>query len=206
MDPLSLLGRPRADIPRTTVCSKTLFPGAHGECLEEPLDGLSVHLGCGKKQWDGWLNVDAFRGLSTVDLVCSVADLPTIATGTAVRAAAIHVVEHFYRWELEPLLLEWKRILVPGGQLILECPCMDKVFQYIRKTDPTTTNLEMQMTGWAFWGDPSYRDPAMMHKWGYVVLELKKALEDAGYVEVQHEPPRYHKKSRDMRITGRKPR
>ena len=123
----------------------------------------------------------------------------------ASRVAAIHVLEHLWRWEAEAVLTEWSRLLEPGGQLILELPCMDKVFQYIHDLPPGPVPIRCQMTSWAFWGDPRYEDPSMTHKWGYFRAELMELMTQVGLEQVQEEPTRYHLKQRDMRITGRKP-
>jgi SAM-dependent methyltransferase len=186
------------------MTKQTVFPGARGECFEEPLEGISVHLGSGKKHWPGWVNLDAFRGQGHVDLTADVHALP-LKTGSAVRAAAIHVVEHLWRWEVPEILREWRRILAPGGQLILELPCMDRVFHYIRTLEAGTPKVLLQMTAWAFWGDPKYRDPSMMHRWGYFRSELIQVMQQAGFERVQEAPTRYHRKDRDMRIVGWKP-
>jgi predicted SAM-dependent methyltransferase len=64
------------------------------------------------------------------DIQCDLRKLE-LATDSADAVAAIHVLEHFYEWEVYDLLTEWKRVLKPGGKMILELPCMDKVFAYV---------------------------------------------------------------------------
>ena len=123
----------------------------------------------------------------------------------AAQAVAIHVLEHLYRWEAVDVLREWARILQPGGQLVIEVPCMDKVYGYIRELKEGTTQVSAQMTAWAFWGDPRYQDASMMHKWGYCLHELIKLMQEAGLQDVQEAPTRYHLARRDMRVVGRKP-
>jgi SAM-dependent methyltransferase len=161
-------------------------------------------LGAGKKHWDGWINVDAFRGLGHAELIADVRSLP-LETGMAAQAVAIHVLEHLHRWEAVDVLREWARILQPGGQLVIEVPCMDKVYAYIRGLKAGQTQVSAQMTAWAFWGDPTYHDASMMHKWGYCLHELIELMQEAGLQGVQEAPTRYHLARRDMRITGRKP-
>jgi predicted SAM-dependent methyltransferase len=119
-----------------------------------------------------------------------------------VRAAAIHVLEHFWRWEAREILTEWMRILKPGGQLILELPCMDRVFAYIRALPSGRAKMAMQMTAWAFWGDPGHRDPSMCHRWGYFRSELMDLMQKVGLRSVHEEPTRYHRRDRDMRLVG----
>lgn len=117
--------------------------------------------------------------------------------------AAIHVLEHFYRWEAVDVLKEWKRVLKPGGTLILELPSMDKVFNYI--TDCLTKNkgrYQVQMTWWAIYGDPKHQDPTMCHKWGYTEALLREAVQQAGFMTMTVSEPRYHIAKRDMRLTA----
>lgn len=119
---------------------------------------------------------------------------------------AIHVIEHFYKWEALPLLKEWRRVLKPGASLVLECPCMDKVYDYIAQLVKLGhKNKSEFMTKWAFWGDPKHQDPLMCHKWGYFADDLVALVREAGFVDVKLEEPRYHFAMRDMRVTGVKP-
>lgn len=123
------------------------------------------------------------------------------ADGYADRIAAIHVFEHFYRWEAETIVREWARVLKPGGELILELPCLNKVFAYIVKRLSQGKGLNQQIVWWALWGDPRYQQECMVHRWGYSQEELTALLEQAG-LTVREETPRYHRQDRDMRLIG----
>ena len=118
---------------------------------------------------------------------------------------AIHVLEHFYEWEALDVLKEWRRILKPGGQLIVELPCMDKVFDYLVQCAAKKKPVFAQMSWWALWGDPRYKSVEMTHKWGYSMQMLKTVLEQAGFTSVSITTPRYHLKQRDMRVVAINP-
>lgn len=117
-------------------------------------------------------------------------------------AVAIHVLEHFYEWEAVPVLTEWRRILKPGGRLILELPCMDKVIAYFVTCARESKPVFAHMSWWALWGDPRYQSPEMMHKWGYSIEMLKAKLEAVGFGTITFETPRYHIQQRDMRVVA----
>lgn len=119
-------------------------------------------------------------------------------------AVAVHVLEHFYEWEVPAVLAEWKRILKPGGTLVVELPSMDKVMRYMMRCITDQQPFSMPMTWWAMWGDPKYKDPAMCHKWGYTEGLLRHTLTQAGFINCQAAEPRYHVKQRDMRMTAEK--
>lgn len=119
--------------------------------------------------------------------------------------AAIHVFEHFYRWEAEDVLREWLRVLKPGGRLILELPSMEKVFDYIARAFDQRLPMSPTFSWFPLWGDPKYRDPAMVHKWGYTFPMLRELLVKAGFSAIGVEKPRYHFPERDMRVTALKP-
>lgn len=159
-------------------------------------------MGCGHKKWAGWVNVDCARAQSHADVVSDLRALP-FDSGTVDRAVAIHVLEHFYEWEAVDVLKEWKRILKPGGQLVLELPCMDKVTAYLVKCAQTKQPAFAQMTWWALYGDPRYKSVEMTHKWAYSFELLEKALISAGFTDVAFSKPRYHVPQRDMRATAR---
>jgi ubiquinone/menaquinone biosynthesis C-methylase UbiE len=163
--------------------------------VEDSADGLKLNLGCGDIRWEGWTGVDIEKG----DLQCDLRrlELPDDCANVAI---AVHVIEHFYQWEVQPLLAEWKRVLVPGGKLILELPCMDKVLNYLRHCMELNLPIAPSMGWFVFWGDPRYQDPLMSHKWGYTKEMIREELEQAGFSHIEFTKSRYHFEMRDMRI------
>jgi predicted SAM-dependent methyltransferase len=115
------------------------------------------------------------------------------------------VLEHFFVWEAVSLLTEWRRVLRPGGKLALELPCMDKVFHYIAKQYHKKQPIKNRFSTLPIWGDPIYKDPAMMHKCGYFKHDMAKLLDAAGFDQIQNVPARYHFPERDMRWEARRP-
>lgn len=162
--------------------------------MEERPAGVGLNLGCGKIRWEGWIGVDVAGG----DLRCDIREL-SLPNDHADVAIAVHVLEHFHAWEVQDLLCEWRRVLKPGGKLILELPSMDKVLNHIFQCMQQKLEISPTMSWHVFWGDPKYRDPFMVHKWGYTKQSLKQTLEAAGFRDVTFEKPRYHFEMRDMR-------
>jgi len=114
--------------------------------------------------------------------------------------AAIALLEHFYPWEAKEALSDWYRVLKPGGKIVLELPCMDKVFSYISDCLVSGKDPQPPLSWWALWGDPAREDERMMHKWGYSAFDLHKLLESVGFKQVAFKPALYHVKLRDMRF------
>jgi predicted SAM-dependent methyltransferase len=162
--------------------------------MEENL-GINLNLGAGKIKWPNWLTV----GLSDSDINCDLRQLD-LPNDYADQAAAIHVLEHFYQWDALDVLKEWRRVLKPGGKLILELPCIDKVIGYLCRCVEKGIPLSNTMSWHALYGDPKYKDPLMTHKWGYTVQMLTALLEEAGFHSIEYQKPRYHFPDRDMRF------
>jgi len=171
---------------------------------------IRLNLGCGDKILPGYTNVDVVneRAGRQPDVVCDVRTLGAFGSNYADEILAVHVVEHFWRWEVEAILSEWTRVLKPGGKMILECPNLRSACEeFLKNTDTgALPGPEGQRTMWVFYGDPRWTDPLMVHRWGYTPLVLAQVMHAAGLVELQQEPAQFKlREPRDMRITGRKP-
>jgi SAM-dependent methyltransferase len=169
-----------------------------------------LNLGCGDKIIPGYINVDvaASRSGRQPDVICDLRNLSVFGADYAEEVLAVHVVEHFWRWEVEDILRGWVRVLKPGGRMILECPNLISACEEFLK-DPVSRcrpSRDGQRTMWVFYGDPSWQDPLMVHRWAYTPDSLSELLGAVGLVDVRQEPAQYKlREPRDMRITGRKP-
>lgn len=175
-------------------------------------DGKTVKLniGCGDKILPGYINVDVAENRAGVrpDVLCDLHRLSPFEDGCADEVLAVHVIEHFWRWETVDLLREWARVLKPGGRLILECPNLISACEEFLR-DPDTRagpGPEGQRTMWVFYGDPAWRDPLMVHRWGYTPDSLAQVMAEAGLTHIRQEPARFKlREPRDMRMVGERP-
>jgi len=171
----------------------------------EVAEGIHLNIGCGAKTWPGFVNIDFPSNWSgrKPDVECDVRNI-TLPDGYADSAYAIHVLEHFYRYETEDVLKEWIRLLKPGGKLIIEVPCLDKVIKNFNAYISKKKEINPQATMWRLYGDPKYKDPAMVHRWCFSVQELIALMENAGLRDVAYAEPKYHHPQCDMRVVGTK--
>lgn len=83
-----------------------------------------LHIG-GHVKADGWEILDANPG-GLVDHVGNAADLSSFAENTFEQVYASHVLEHFdYQTRLVKTLKEWRRVVAPGGKLLVSVPDLD---------------------------------------------------------------------------------
>lgn len=171
---------------------------------------IRLNLGCGDKILEGYTNVDVAsqRAGKLPDVICDIRNLDKFSDNSVDEILAVHVVEHFWRWEVVDILREWVRVLKPGGKMILECPNLKSACEeFLRDVDKNAQpGPEGQRSMWVFYGDPSWSDPLMVHRWGYTPLSLAQVMFEAGLEDLRQEPAQFKlREPRDMRVTGCKP-
>ena len=148
------------------------------------------------------------RAGATPDISCDITDFSIFEGNYADEILAVHVVEHFWRWEVVDVLKEWVRVLCPGGKMILECPNLISACEAVL-SNPEFAALpgpEGQRSMWVLYGDPRWRDPLMTHRWAYTPLSLAQIMHEAGLTDLRQEPAQFKlREPRDMRVTGVKP-
>lgn len=169
---------------------------------------MKINFAAGKQVWRDFYCIDAVqhpKAPRSLDLVHALrfegerlSNPIPLPDGCASELHSYHFLEHVYRWEAPALVAEWRRLLKPGGLLVLELPNIKLAAKNL------TAGMDDQMTMWGFYGDPSWRDPFMCHRWGYTPETVKVLL--LGFEKVKALPPRTHgaKAQRDMRIEAYK--
>ena len=169
-----------------------------------------LNLGCGDKILSGYVNVDVAesRAGRKPDVLCDLRRLEPFETDSIDEILSVHVIEHFWRWEVADVLREWLRVLKPGGVMILECPNLATACAELL-ADPdgrAGVGAEAQRTMWVLYGDPAWKDPLMCHRWGYTPQSLMRLMREVGIGNLRQEPAQFKlREPRDMRIVGEKP-
>lgn len=132
---------------------------------------MRLNLGSGPHRADGWTNVDR-QAAYDPDVVASMLDLP-FPDGIASQVYAGHVLEHLtYDEELPAALAEIRRVLDPGGELMVVGPCLDAA----RKIGADAETIRR------IWpGDQHPGQPGACHEWPSTGAKTRTALEAAGF-------------------------
>lgn len=179
---------------------------------------MKINFGCGARVLDGYYNIDAVRDPNAprdpelieamqFDGARLVNPLP-LADGCADEVMAIHVFEHFYRWQVDAILDEWHRLLRVDGLLVLELPNLLKACRNILEGRTVGTGKHPDQAGlWSLYGDPRLMSPYMVHRWSWTPETMRAILEQHGFRDVEEHTTVYHpagRAHRDMRITARR--
>jgi SAM-dependent methyltransferase len=171
---------------------------------------MRLNFACGKQTWDGWFCVDAVKHPKATrdpDLLHALEfdaegnllnPLP-LPDGVFEEVHAYHAVEHFREWQGAAVIQEFRRLLKPGGLLVLECPDLELAARNL------LAGLPPNMWRFPFYGDGGTKDPYMTHPFGFTKSSLAELVLANGFKTVKHRAPMTHgaRINRDMRIEAR---
>jgi SAM-dependent methyltransferase len=172
---------------------------------------MRLNVGCGRHAGlEGYTNIDVQRSPKAKcdpDIFADAKSIP-LPDGCASEVMAIHLFEHFHFWDVPVVLAEWRRLLKPGGLLVLEMPDVRKCAKnLLRLIDgPDVKSLD-SLAMYGLYGDPRDADPWMCHKWGWTPKTLRPVLKAHGFGAFKEPEPQWHaigRQLRDFRIEARK--
>jgi SAM-dependent methyltransferase len=136
---------------------------------------MKLHLGCGNKIIDGFINID-FRENDGVDIVADLVNLTNFGDNSIELIYCSHVLEHFGRLEYKSILKKWYDLLIPGGILRLAVPDMEMVIEHYNE------NKDLEKLRGLIWGGQNYEKN--IHYCGWDFNTLKKDLTEVGFTNV----------------------
>lgn len=168
---------------------------------------MKINFACGRHVEDGFFNIDAVRSelakrdpellfeLKFED--CKIVQKLPLADGCADELHAYHIIEHFYRYDVDAVIEEWRRLLKPNGLLILELPNLEAACRNMVRSGASDSDVMFPI-----YGDASWKSPYMIHRYGYTPNTITHLLGEHGFKKIRILPPQTHKRriNRDMRV------
>jgi SAM-dependent methyltransferase len=140
-------------------------------------EDLRLHLGCGGKHFDGYVNVDLWITDAT-DVISDITSLPW-PDNAANIIESYHVIEHISHKRIEKTLTDWHRVLKPGGKLVLECPHFDvAIREYLSGNESRLLNIFGRQ-----------RSEGDAHLYGFNPERLIRLLSEVGFKDIKETAP-----------------
>ena len=127
------------------------------------------------------------------DIVSSVVDMAAaVPTGSVDAVWSSHTIEHLFEPEVERALVEFRRVLAPGGFVLITCPDLEEVARLVLEKGLDAEAYRspagpIRPYDMLFGHGPAIRagNTFMAHKSGFTVDTLGRALLKAGFAEVR---------------------
>ena len=157
---------------------------------------MKLHLGCGTKKLEGWINIDSVTACKP-DLAHDITQPLPYADQTADEVLAEDLLEHFDKYLRYIVFYEWVRVLKVGGKVTLQVPDFKRtLFKYFKFG---YDNFVDYIFGENMWESEIYTGHFGNHKWGYSQKTLPKFVDQFGIRMISIE-----KKGLNLRFVGEK--
>ena len=157
---------------------------------------MKLHLGCGTKKIDGWINIDSI-GAFQPDLVHDITQPLPYPDLSVDEILAEDLLEHFDKYLRYVVVYEWVRVLKVGGRVTLQVPNFKKIlFKYFKFGYDNFVDF---IFGENMWNSKTYLGHFGNHKWGYSEKSLQEFVKVFGI-----DPVKVERIGLNLRLTGLK--
>ncbi|MBI5024021.1 MAG: hypothetical protein HZC18_03370 [Candidatus Omnitrophica bacterium] len=132
---------------------------------------MKLHLGCGTKKLEGWINIDSVPECRP-DVVHDISKPLPYADQSAEELLGEDLLEHFDKYIRYLVFYEWTRVLKVGGKITLQVPDFKTIL--LRYFKFGYNNFVDFIFGENLWESRIYIGHFGNHKWGYSQKTLKE--------------------------------
>jgi len=137
---------------------------------------MKLEIGSGKRPTEGYVHLDIESG-PHIEIVCDAKKIPE-PDNKYEEVYSHWVLEHFNMKEMESILLEWKRILKPGGKMKIVTNNQESINKCLVDKD-----ISWEEWNWLTFGD--YKNNlASLHKIGFNDEVLMSYLTKIGMINI----------------------
>jgi predicted SAM-dependent methyltransferase len=139
-----------------------------------------LHLGCGKRYLLGFTHID-IEPHENVDVVSDIGDLSFIESNSVSEIYASHALEYYDRFQVNDVLREWNRVLVPGGTISVTVPDLESLIGIYMSTQNLETMIGPLFGRWK----NEKNNETIYHKTVWDLQSLSSKLIEEGFCEVE---------------------
>lgn len=141
---------------------------------------IRLHLGCGRKFLKGFTHID-IDSFPNIDFIAKMDELYMIEDNSVEIIYASHALSYYDRNEVDKVLLEWKRILIPGGTCFVSVPDLDALIEIYKLTGEASNVLGPIYGIWP----NELGEKFIQHKTIWNKKDMYKKLESLGFVNIR---------------------
>lgn len=192
-------------MPSTAVLGPKVVPRISGPLIEKR--GVKLNLGCGPMHLDGYINIDG-DPKACADYYIDFAKLgDAFASQSTSEILMVHSLSYLNLWQARNFFRDAHRLLLPGGNLVIELPSIEKCAARIIESEGDLSSYMEGIRGvFAFdLTEITNQVDFTPYSFGWSAWHLEKELRDAGFSSFLVTEPHYHQQAwRDIRLEATK--
>lgn len=165
---------------------------------------IKLNIGGGGIRIPGYLSLDAVDGRADIKMDAAALDFETNSVSSII---ASHIFEHLNPYKVQDILIEWMRVLKPGGRLIMEMPDIEQLcLRFVSSTKAERYGILNAVYGSVnTTGKGPQSEITSPHLFGWWPESIWDTLWSAGYVNVAFGPEQWPHPESNMHVEASKP-